>query len=250
MKKSVFYDKLFSFISFIFLTVITIFALFVFDEESFKTQIIRYIFIIFNGISALLSFITIFKSQKYIYGAIYFIEGIIVLFCGHPLLALFFYFVGLILFFTTNCPFIRTILFNTISVILWLSCLIINTFSNLKEMLFSIVSSLFVFSLYFYSYQKLERFFIPKLTELREMKKLPLPIVNSHVHINSFDLKEKQKYLLYDYTKNGMLYKDLADKYNMSVSAVKTEMSNIFDYFNCESSDELKKIFAHFDVLW
>lgn len=248
MRKSVFYDRLFSFISFLFLSLLAVFSVFVFDVSDFKNEIIRTIFIVFNCISAVITFFTIFKYKKAIHGVIYYIEGFLILFCGHPLIAIFFYFIGLFLFFTTNCSFIRTFLFNAVSIFLWFLSVIINTVNNLELMFIAFFSSIFIFSLYFYSYQKLERIFIPELNELRELKNIPFPIVNSKLYLSKFDLKEVQKKLLYDYIVKDLKYKELAEKHFLSISTVKSEMSSICEYFSCESADKLKKMLSHFDI--
>lgn len=250
MRKSVFYDKLFSFVSFLFLSFIALFSVVIFEATDFKNEIIRNIFFVFNCLSAIITLISIFSSRKAIHGYIYYIEGILILFCGYPLIAIFFYFMGLFLLFTTNCSFVRTIVFNVSSIFIWFLCVIINTIYDLKLMLISISISVFIFSLYLYFCQKLERIFMPELTDLREVKKIPMPIVNSKLYISKFDLTERQKKILYDYIKNDIAYKNLADKYYTSISTIKNEMSEVSEYFGCDTSDQLKKLLSHFDVRW
>lgn len=85
--------------------------------------------------------------------------------------------------------------------------------------------------------------------ELYISPEITLPKAGEKLNINSFDLSEREKTLLFDMMTNNKTYGELALKHNLSPSLVKKEMCKVLDYFGCRNMESLKIIFSQFDVV-
>lgn len=63
-----------------------------------------------------------------------------------------------------------------------------------------------------------------------------------------FKLTERQINLIYDYMTENMNYRDLSEKYFISISTVKKEFSSVFHIFEVDNISELKILLLQFQV--
>lgn len=61
-------------------------------------------------------------------------------------------------------------------------------------------------------------------------------------------LSERQINLVYDYLNENLSYKDLSEKYFISISTVKKEFSSIFHIFKVDNINELKMLLLQFQI--
>ena len=85
--------------------------------------------------------------------------------------------------------------------------------------------------------------------ELYISPEITLPKAGEKLNINSFDLSEREKSLLFDIMNNNKTYGELALKHSLSTSLVKKEMCKILDYFGCRNIESLKIVFSQFDIV-
>ena len=85
--------------------------------------------------------------------------------------------------------------------------------------------------------------------ELYISPEITLPKAGEKLNINSFDLSEREKSLLFDIMNNNKTYGELALKHSLSTSLVKKEMGKILDYFGCRNIESLKIVFSQFDIV-
>lgn len=85
--------------------------------------------------------------------------------------------------------------------------------------------------------------------ELYISPEITLPKAGEKLNINSFDLSEREKSLLFDIMNNNKTYGELALNHSLSTSLVKKEMGKILDYFGCRNMESLKIVFSQFDIV-
>ena len=85
--------------------------------------------------------------------------------------------------------------------------------------------------------------------ELYISPKIHLPKAGEKLNINTFDLSEREKSLLFDIMNSNKTYGELALNHSLSTSLVKKEMGKILDYFGCRNMESLKIVFSQFNVV-
>ena len=85
--------------------------------------------------------------------------------------------------------------------------------------------------------------------ELYISPEIHLPKAGEKLNINTFDLSEREKSLLFDIMNSNKTYGELALNHSLSTSLVKKEMGKILDYFGCRNIESLKIVFSQFDVV-
>ena len=94
------------------------------------------------------------------------------------------------------------------------------------------------------------KYLIPIINqELYISPEITLPKAGEKLNINSFDLSEREKSLLFDIMNSNKTYGELALKHSLSTSLVKKEMGKILDYFGCRNMESLKIVFSQFDIV-
>lgn len=103
-----------------------------------------------------------------------------------------------------------------------------------------LVISAFFAGFYAYVYKKLEVY----LSVLIPAKQKHSPVVGlpergAEMNLAEFGLTDRQIRLVQEYMDNRTTYKSMADKHNMSESAVKKDMSDVFRRFSVDNINEL-----------
>ena len=83
---------------------------------------------------------------------------------------------------------------------------------------------------------------------VNENKCLKNKKVGSLIHLSDYNLSERQMQLILDNLHSNLSYKELSDKYYMSISLVKKEFAYIFKVFDVSKIEELHMLLLQYLV--
>lgn len=84
--------------------------------------------------------------------------------------------------------------------------------------------------------------------ELYIGQNIKLPSPGEILYLSDYNLTERQKSILFESITKNKSYGEIAMKYNLSLSLVKKEMTNILQYFGCKNINSLKIVFNQFEI--
>ncbi len=244
------YEKLMILTAFILLSIATIIS---FKNKNFVPTLIPFrttIVTTINATSALLCFILLFMKENYrLQCFILFVQGICTVLTGHELLGAFLYSAMFVLlfvnkFFTTKSK--KKLIFLVSTWLLTIFSLL--PISQLRFLIAFLISSFFA-TFYAYVFKKLEDIlsvFIPAKKSIIPAQ--PFPKQGEELFLKDFNLSERQITILKDFIENKTTYLNLARKYNISISTVKKEMTEIFTRFNVTNNNELYILLKQFVI--
>lgn len=200
----------------------------------------RTILIIVHGICAIATFITIFKPSSTMQICILFTESFFTILTNYEMLGITFFYCGLIIIL------IKGLLKNTIRrtvfylFVLHVITIILMYPHGIPRTLIALGSSVFFFTFYIWIYTILKtRLSCVIPTNVTNNKRIGNRIPGTVLHLSDFNLSERQISFIIDFMNSGLSYKALSDKYNVSLSLVKKEFSEIFKVFEVTKIDEL-----------
>ena len=118
-----------------------------------------------------------------------------------------------------------------------------------KNMFVSMGYSMFCFAFYLWIYSLLKAklsCLIPK--NVRENNTVIGKPAGSVISLSDYNLNERQRTFLYDHIHNRLTYKELSEKYFVSLSTVKKIFADIFKVFNVSNIEELRILFLQYQV--
>lgn len=111
----------------------------------------------------------------------------------------------------------------------------------------SVATSLFFFAFYFYVYKKLEILLIP-LTTVIPTQDIDLPPKGTFLYLSKYKLSERQIDLVLEYIKSQKSYTQMANQFHISTSAIKKDMSAVFEKFHVKNVKELHILLLQYVV--
>lgn len=110
-------------------------------------------------------------------------------------------------------------------------------------------STIFFFTFFIWIYIELKAklsCLIP--TEVRENQLLGKIKPGSEVHLSDYGLTERQRTFILEYLNNDLSYKDLSEKFYVSISTVKREFSDIFQIFGVKNIENLHILLLQYQI--
>ena len=206
---------------------------------------------IINGITVILCLILFFINENYrLQSVILFIQAILTTLTGYETLGTFLYSAMLILLFCNK--FFVTNARKKISIIsiCWLLTLTSLIPLDISRFLLALLLTAFFAGFYAYIYAKLEdnlHLFVPIKPIFN--KTIKLPEVGSKIILSDFGLTKRQINFLKDYMYTKLNYKEIADKYMVSISTVKKDMTDIFSIFGVQNKNELTLLLSQYKLV-
>ena len=116
-------------------------------------------------------------------------------------------------------------------------------------MLIDIGYSVFCYSFYLWIYSILKAKFsclIPK--NVRENNTIIGKPAGSVIKLSDYNLNERQRTYLMEHIHNKLSYKEIGEKYFVSLSTVKKIFADIFKIFNVSNIEELRLLLLQYQV--
>lgn len=205
---------------------------------------------IINGLSTLICFILFFtKENFYLHSLVLFVQGICTVLTGYELLGAFLYSCLFIILFCNKFFVTKTKFKFTFLCVCWGLALLGLIPFGWQRFILEVVISLFFAGYYAYIYKKLESFLsilVPAKNTSAPLQGLPER--GSEIDLSTFDLSDRQIKILKDYMDNKLSYKEISEKYYISISTVKKDMADIFCKFNVKNINELYFLLSQFVI--
>lgn len=204
---------------------------------------------VFHSVCVTLSFFCIFKPIRLIQIIILLLESFITILTNYETLGIFFFYFAIILllcndFFTKRGVLIASILFcfHIITIFLMYT-------HGWTRTIIAFATSIFSLSFFIWIYSILKTklsFLIPTIisNNLAITNKQP----GQELSLSDYKLTDRQINLVMDYLYNNLSYNDLSQKYNISLSTVKKDFSEIFKIFNVSKLEELHILLLQYKI--
>lgn len=128
-------------------------------------------------------------------------------------------------------------------------CIVLTIFDSWTYGLVHLFSSLLMMICFLWFYEILKvKFACFTPTSLKNESVLSNIKQGSNIFLSDYGLTERQINFVFDYINNGLNYKDLSDKYYVSLSTVKKEFTDIYKIFNVTKLEELHILLLQYVV--
>lgn len=205
-----------------------------------------------NFVSLLLAITAFFFPTIYILQYfILIIQSIITIFTGYEFVGCFLFNLFIILFYIhSNISKKKFVLTITLLYFVFLISLIASIPYGIIRFIMALSFSLFIS----FSFWSLILLIQSKYTNVKAIinqalyisPKIQLPPRGEILYFSNFDLTERQKDILFEVLAKNRSYGEVSNKFNLSLSLVKKEISSSFCYFGCKNINSLRLIFSQF----
>lgn len=202
-----------------------------------------------HALCFVLAFVSVFKPHFYTEFLILQIESILTILTNLTFLGIFFFYSSVFLFMCQqyNMKSIKRCL--AIFGIIHITALVLTYTHGWPMTIISLASSVFYCSFFVWIYVILKtRFSCFTPTRVAYHSILNNKLSGSQIKLSDYKLNERQKTFIIENLHNNLSYKDLSEKYNVSLSTVKKEFSHIFDVFGVSKLEELHLLLLQFKV--
>jgi len=209
----------------------------------------KFVIVTVHAICTLIAFVSIFKPSVKLHVAIFFTESVLTILTDYEML-------GIIFFYTAMGEIVITDLMKgkrSVNFVIIFTLHVINILFSYThgwdKTLIALFTSIFIFTFYSWLYSVLKAKFsciIPP--SVSNNKCLGNVKAGSKIHLTDYKLSGRQMQLIIDNLHENLSYKDLSDRYNMSISLVKKEFSDIFKVFEVNKIEELHMLLVQYIV--
>ena len=245
-------ERIVSFIGFIFLLAAFICTLFLNGDKNSIINIFidsKILWIVVHSICAILCLFTFFKPNFRLFSIILFIESNTTILTNFEHLGIFFFYGMIALELISGYLKNKGKYLIIIQFIIHLICIILIYPHGLPRVIIALCTSFFYLTFFTWLYQLVKIKFsclIPASITLNSVLKNKQ--VGSTISLSKYGLTERQINLTLDYINLKLSYKDLSEKYNMSVSTVKKDFSEIFKIFGVTKIEDLLILLLQYQI--
>lgn len=200
-------------------------------------------------ICVILVVILLFKPSDYLMLCVLFIESELTILTDYKELGIFFFYAAIILIMSRNLIVRKTPKRISVLFVVHFITICLTFTHGIRYMLVSLGYSAFCCAFYFWIYNILKTKFsclFPKnVTENLTIIKKP---VGSVISLSEYNLNERQSTFVLENLHNKMSYKEISEKYYVSISTVKKIFADVFKLFNVSNLEELRILLLQYQV--
>lgn len=177
------------------------------------------------------------------------IESILTILTGFQSLGIFFFYTSTFISYINNYANKRTKKILIFCFIIHIASLLYTMKQNWAEAIIYLLGSIFVLFCFLWFYELLQsKFscFVPSTVTENEVLNKAVP--GSRIYLSDFGLTERQINFVYDLMNLQLTYKDISEKYYVSLSTVKKEFSDVFKIFSVTKLEELHILLLQYVV--
>ncbi len=194
-------------------------------------------------------FLIIKPETKQIEIGILLSQSLITMWTGYETLGMFFYFSMIVILF--GYGFFRKLFYRKTIILsfIWFIFILGIIPFGITRFLTVLLTFLFVITFNYAVYSHFKTLLAPLLPEQSLKAKIKLPSIGNKIYLTECGLSERQKLLLLDFINNNLTYKELADKYCISISTVKTDMAYILRIFGISNNNDLRIMLSQYKLI-
>ena len=177
------------------------------------------------------------------------LESELTILTNYEELGIFFFYAAIILILSKDLFINRTRKRIFALFIVHLITLVLSYTHGIKYMLISIIYSIFFFAFYLWIYYGLKA----KLSclfpqNVRENNAIIGKPAGSTISLSDYNLNERQRSFVMDNIYNKLSYKEISEKYFVSISTVKKIFAEVFKIFDVSNIEELRLLLLQYQV--
>lgn len=202
-----------------------------------------------HSICLLLAFTCIIKPSTYVMITIFLLESELTILTGYEELGIFFFYAALILIFCKDILSKKSKRPVLIMVVLHFVTLLLTYTHGLNITFISIGYSVFCFAFYLWIYSYLKAKFsclFPK--NVRENNTIIGKPAGAVISLADYNLNERQSTYVIENIHNKLSYKEISEKYFVSISTVKKIFAEVFKIFEVSNIEELRLLLLQYQV--
>lgn len=202
-----------------------------------------------HGLCVTMAFISIFKPNFVLEFLVLQIEAAVTILTNETFLGIFLYYGSLFLFICYKGG-IKTLLVHLMiyQTIHFFTLFLTYTHGWYYTLLY-FGCSLFYLTFYFWIYEILKaKFSCFAPTKVKENSNIKNRLPGTEVDLKNYNLTERQRNLIIDNLKYELSYKELSEKYNISVSTVKKDFTSIYSVFGVTKLEELHLLLLQYQI--
>lgn len=200
-------------------------------------------------ICVILALIFLITQNLYVMISIFMLESELTILTNYEELGIFFFYAAIILILCKdlikNKPRKKIFILFMVHLI----TLLLNSFRGVNYMLIDMAYSAFCFAFYLWIYYSLKAklsCFFPK--NVRENNTIIGKTAGSTISLSDYNLNERQASFVLENLHNKMSYKEISEKYYVSISTVKKIFAEVFKIFNVSNIEELRILLLQYQV--
>lgn len=196
-----------------------------------------------------LAIIFIINQNLYFMIAIFMIESELTILTHYEQLGIFFFYASLILILCNDLLVNKHRKKVIIMFVVHLITLVLSYPHGIKHMLINISYSIFCFAFYLWVYYRLKAklsCLFPK--NVRENNTIIGKPAGSTISLSDYNLNERQRTFVLENIHNKLSYKEISEKYFVSLSTVKKIFAEVFKIFNVSNIEELRILLLQYQV--
>lgn len=196
-----------------------------------------------------LAIIFIINQNLYFVIAIFMIESELTILTHYEQLGIFFFYASLILILCNDLLVNKHRKNIIIMFVVHLITLVLSYPHGFKHMLINISYSIFCFAFYLWGYYRLKAklsCLFPK--NVRENNTIIGKPAGSTISLSDYNLNERQRTFVLENIHNKLSYKEISEKYFVSISTVKKIFAEVFKIFNVSNIEELRILLLQYQV--
>lgn len=201
-------------------------------------------FLVFIG-----SIVILFKYDYRLQFAMFQIENLLCILTNFQSLGIFFFYASCFIVYINNYSKQRTKIILKICFGIHIAAILYTMLVDWATALIYLFASIFVLLCFLWFYETLQaKFscFVPSSVTKNELFNKIQP--GSKIYLSDFGLTERQINFVYDFINSQMNYKDISEKYYVSLSTVKKEFTDVFKIFSVTKLEELHILLLQYVV--
>ena len=245
-------ERVVAVVGFVFLLIATIMSILLNgDPDSIIEKIVptKIVIPVVHIICLGLTIFTIIKPNLYVMITVFLLESELTILTSYEELGIFFFYAALILLLCNDIfskknkkPIFILFFFHLLTVVL--------TYTHgVKYMLISLGYSMFCFTFYLWIYSNLKRKFSCLFPQnVRENNAIIGKPAGAVISLSDYNLTERQSTYVLENIHNKLSYKEISEKYYVSISTVKKIFAEVFKIFEVSNIEELRILLLQYQV--
>jgi hypothetical protein len=209
----------------------------------------EFVIIFVHCVVSIGTFVNIFKPTSKLQFVYFQIESILTILSSYEILGMFLFYSSIAFLYLKFYPSKKLKTITIICFILHLICLLFLISFSIFHFIFFFFASLFMMFIFLWFFDALKSkfsFYSPEVFSVNSNINNLKP--GSEIVLSTFGLTERQVNLVYDYITENLTFKELSERYCVSVSTVKLEFMESYKIFRVSKIEDFRIVLMQFQV--
>ena len=250
--KEIVMERVVSILTFAYVSVVLFENFYLLTSGYISTSLIPYsdyVIIIVHSIVSIGSFINIFKLNLKTQFVYFQLESVVAMLSSYEILGIFLFYASLAFVYMNYYPSKNLKTVTIISGIIHYSSLALTYQRGIENFIVFVFSTVFVLSIFLWIFEFLKAkysCFTPEILTINSNISSLSP--GTEIQLSSLGMTERQVNFIYDYIMENLNYKELSEKYHVSLSTVKREFTEVYKIIGVTKLEELHILLIQYKI--